>query len=229
MTETCGGTHFNLPGACKIGTVGKAVRGIECRLAEDGEVLVRGPSLFLGYLDDETATRATIDEDGWLHTGDLGSIDEDGFLTIIGRKKEIIITAGGKNLSPSKIENALKTSPYIKEAAAIGDNRPFVSALIQIEGDLVGDWATRRGIAFSGYEDLTRKPEVVQLIEREVQQANEQLARVEQVRAFRLLPQELHEDHGEVTATQKIKRNVVASKFQSLIDEIYGGARAVAS
>jgi long-chain acyl-CoA synthetase len=228
MTETCGITHLNRPGAFRIGTVGRVAPGIECRLAEDGEVLVRGPNLFLGYLDDPAATDAAIDADGWLHTGDLGSIDPDGFLTIIGRKKEIIITAGGKNLSPAKIENALKTSPYIKEAAAIGDQRPFVSALIQIEADLVGDWASRQGVAFSGYEDLTRQREVVQLIEREVQRSNEQLARVEQVRAFRLLPQELHEDHGDVTATQKLKRNVVASKFQPLIDEMYRGSRAIA-
>jgi long-chain acyl-CoA synthetase len=229
LTESCGISHVNLPDACEIGTVGRPVRGVECRLDDDGEVLIRGPHIFLGYLDDSDATRAAIDADGWLHTGDLGSIDDDGFLSIIGRKKEIIITAGGKNLSPAKIENALKTSPYVKEAAAIGDGRPFVSALIQLEADLVGDWATRRGIAFTGYEDLTGKPDVVQLIEREVQRANEQLARVEQVRAFRLLPQELHEDYGEVTATQKLKRNVVAAKYQHLIDAMYRGASRMAS
>jgi long-chain acyl-CoA synthetase len=229
LTESCGISHVNLPGACKIGTVGKPVRGVECRLADDDEVLIRGPHIFLGYLDDEAATRTTIDSQGWLHTGDLGDIDEEGFLSIIGRKKEIIITAGGKNLSPAKIENALKTSPYIKEAAAIGDGRPFISALIQIEADLVGDWATRQGLAFSGYEDLTCKHEVKQMIEREVQRANEQLARVEQVRAFRLMPQELHEDYGEVTATQKLKRNVVADKYARLIDDMYGSRERTAA
>jgi long-chain acyl-CoA synthetase len=220
LSESCGISHLNMPGAYRIGTVGRPARGVECRLAGDGEVLIRGPHIFAGYLNNEQATRETV-VDGWLHTGDLGEIDADGYLRITGRKKEILITAGGKNLSPARIENALKTSPYIKEAAAVADGRAFTSALIQIEADMVGDWAMRRGIAYTSFEDLTRRPEVVKLVDAEVRRINESLSRVEQVREFRLLPKELHQDDGEVTATQKIKRRVVYEKFAALIDEMY--------
>ena len=220
LSESCGISHVNLPGAYRIGTVGRALKGVDCRLAADGEVLIRGPHLFSGYLHNEDATREAI-VDGWLHTGDLGEVDADGYLRITGRKKEILINAGGKNLSPAKIENALKTSPYIKEAAAVADGRAYTTALIQIEGDLVGDWAMRRGINYTSFEDLAARPEVVKLIDAEVRRINESLARVEQVHAFRLLPKELHQDDGEVTATQKIKRRVVYEKFSALIEDMY--------
>jgi long-chain acyl-CoA synthetase len=220
MSESCGISHVNLPGACRIGTVGRALRGVDCKLAEDGEVLIKGPHIFSGYLHNEAATREAMN-DGWLHTGDLGSIDADGYLSITGRKKEILINAGGKNLSPAKIENALKTSPYIKEAAAVADGRAYTSALIQIEGELVGDWAMRQGITYTSFEDLSARPEVVKLIDAEVRRINEMLARVEQVRAFRLLPKELHQDDGEMTATQKLKRRVVYEKFSALIEDMY--------
>ncbi len=220
MSESCGISHVNLPGACRIGTVGRALKGVDCKLAEDGEVLIKGPHIFSGYLHNEQATREAMN-DGWLHTGDLGSIDADGYLSITGRKKEILINAGGKNLSPAKIENALKTSPYIKEAAAVADGRAFTSALIQIEGDLVGDWAMRQGITYTSFEDLSARPEVVKLIDGEVRRINESLARVEQVREFRLLPKELHQDDGEMTATQKLKRRIVYEKFAALIEDMY--------
>lgn len=223
MTELAGATHFNSPGAFRLGTVGKAISTLECRIAEDGEILVRGPSVFVGYLHDAEATRAMVDPEGWLHTGDIGDIDERGFLKITGRKKEIIITAGGKNLSPEKIENALKTSPYIKEAVALGDRRNFVASLIQIEYDTVGDWAQRQGIAYTAYPDLSTKPEVLKLIQTEIDKANELLARVEQVRAFRMLPKELHQDDGELTATQKVRRGTIAKKYATLIADVYGG------
>jgi long-chain acyl-CoA synthetase len=227
LTESSGLSHINRAGAFKLGTVGRAASGCEFKLADDGEILVRGPHVFLGYLDNDAATREAITAEGWLHTGDLGELDADGYLKIVGRKKEILINAGGKNLSPAKIENALKTSPYIKEAAAVADGRAFTSALIQIDPDLVGDWATRRNLAFTSFEDLTAKPEVVKLIEMEVRRINEaMLARVEQVRAFRLLPKELHQDDGEVTATQKIKRRIVYEKFAPLIEDIYRNANA---
>ncbi|MFP5357858.1 MAG: AMP-dependent synthetase/ligase [Gammaproteobacteria bacterium] len=222
LSESSGLSHINLPGDFALGSVGRSVPGTECRIAEDGEVLLRGPHIFSGYLDNPEATREARDAEGWLHTGDLGRVDERGHLYIIGRKKEILITAGGKNLSPAKIENALKTSPYIKEAASVADGRAYVTALIQIEPDMVGDWATRRQINFTSFEDLTRKPEVVRLIGAEVDRINQaMLARVEQVRAFRLLPKELHQDDGEVTATQKLKRHAVYEKFAALIDDMY--------
>jgi long-chain acyl-CoA synthetase len=221
LSESCGISHVNLPGAFRIGTVGRALRGVECRFGEDGEILIKGPHIFSGYLHNEQATREAV-SDGWLHTGDLGEVDADGYLRIVGRKKEILINAGGKNLSPAKIENALKTSPYIKEAAAVADGRAFTTALIQIEGELVGDWAMRQGLTYTSFEDLAGKPEVVKLIDAEVRRINETLARVEQVRGFRLLPKELHQDDGEMTATQKLKRRVVYEKFSGLIEDMYG-------
>ncbi|MBX2802426.1 MAG: AMP-binding protein [Myxococcales bacterium] len=222
MTECAGGTHFNLPGSNRLGTVGSTLEPLVTRIADDGEVLIHGPAVFAGYLHNEAATKEAIDEDGWYHTGDIGTVDEDGFLSITGRKKEIIITAGGKNLSPEKIENALKLSPYVKEAVAIGDARKFISALVQIDADAVGDWATRRSVTYTDFEDLTRRPEVVSLVEQEIRKANDQLARVEHVRAFRLFPKELHQDDGELTPTQKVRRRNIGEIWGHLVEEIYG-------
>jgi long-chain acyl-CoA synthetase len=223
QTEGTGVSHINLPGSVKLGSVGKAAPTIECRIADDGEILVRGPTVFCGYVNKPEATAETIDEAGWLHTGDIGSIDGDGYLQITGRKKEIIITSGGKNLSPEKIENALKTSPYVKEAVAIGDDRKFIAALIQVEYDSVSDWATRQKIPYTSFADLSTKPEVRKLIQDEVHKANELLARVEQVRKFELLSKELHQDDGELTATQKVRRRFVHEKYSALIESMYGG------
>ena len=223
QTESAGLITMNLPGDFRLGSVGRRVPGTELELAPDGEVIARGTHVFAGYLHNEAATAQTVDEDGWLRTGDIGQVDEDGFLFITGRKKEIIITAGGKNLSPEKIENALKMSPYIKEAVAIGDRRKFVSAIIQIDLEATGDWATRRELPYTSFEDLTTKPAVEELIKAEVNAANERLVRVEHVRAFRLLPKELHQDDGEMTATQKVRRSAVSDKFNDLIESMYGG------
>jgi len=221
QTECAGVSHANPPDAVRIGTVGPVIPTVECVLGPGNEVLVRGPEVFVGYLHNEEATRETVDTDGWLHTGDVGVIDEDGYLSITGRIKDIIITAGGKNLSPEQIENQMKTSPYIKECVAIGDGRKFISALIQIDADNVGDWASRKGIAYTSFQDLASKDEVVQLIDGEVRRCNEGLARVEQVRAFRLLPKELHQDDEELTATQKVRRTAFYDRYAGLIEEMY--------
>jgi long-chain acyl-CoA synthetase len=221
QTECAGVSHVNMPGRVKMGTVGTPLPRVECRLAEDGEILVRGPHVFAGYLHAPEATAETVDAEGWLHTGDIGEIDEDDYLRITGRKKDIIITAGGKNLSPEQIENTLKTSPYIKEAVVIGDQRKFVSALIQIDYDNVGHWASKRKITYTSFADLTAKPEVFALIEDEVRKANEHLSRVESVRKFRLLPKELHQDDEELTATQKVRRTTFHDRYAELIEEMY--------
>ncbi len=221
QTECAGVSHVNPPDAVCFGSVGRVIPGMECRIAEDGEVLLFGSFVFVGYLHNEAATRATVDPQGWLHTGDVGRIDEEGYLHITGRKKEIIITAGGKNLSPERIENAMKVSPYIKEAVAVGDRRKFVSALVQIDWEAVSDWAGRRQLPHTDFQDLTSKDEVRKLVQDEVLRLNEQLARVEQVRSFRLLPKELHQDDGELTATQKVRRGQVSEIWGDLIEEMY--------
>jgi long-chain acyl-CoA synthetase len=206
----------------RIGTVGKALPGVEIRIADDGEILTRSPGVFQGYFRNEPATRETIDDEGWLHTGDVGVLDEHGFLTITDRKKDIIITAGGKNISPSEIENKLKVSPYVREAIVIGDQRKYLTALIGIEQDTVGDWASRRRIAYTTYRDLTDKPEVVELVQGVVDEVNAELAQVETIKRFTLLPKELDPEDGELTATQKVKRAAIAREFDDLIEAMYG-------
>jgi long-chain acyl-CoA synthetase len=223
MTECGGASHVQAPAEARPGTVGAAIPGTDCALGPDGEVLMRGPHVFCGYLHDPEATAAAIDADGWLHSGDLGSLDADGFLSITGRKKEILITAGGKNLSPERIENALKASPYVKEAVAVGDGRRFVGALVQIEPEAVGRWAAGRGIAYTDFEDLSGQLDVEALVAAEVRAANEGLAPVEQVKGFRLLRKELHQDDGELTATQKVRRSAVLERHAALVEAIYGG------
>ena len=223
QTECSGVSHLNPPSKATLGSVGQVLPGVEFKTAEDGEILVRSPSVFAGYLHDEKATSETVDSDGWLHTGDVGKEDKNGFLFITGRKKEIIITAGGKNISPEHIENILKLSPFIKEAVAIGDRRKFISALIQIDDEAVGDWANRRSIDYTSFEDLSAKEEVVSLIDEEVERLNEKMARVEAVRSFRLFEQPLHQDNGELTATQKVRRKSVEQIHAGLIESMYGG------
>ena len=205
----------------RIGTVGRALPGVELRIAPDGEILVRSPAVFAGYFKDHEATAATVDGDGWLHTGDVGEVDRDGFLRITDRKKDIIITAGGKNISPSEIENRLKVSPYVKEAIVIGDRRKYLTALIGIEGDTVGDWASRRGIPYTTYADLSSRPEVEELIAGWVEQVNSEFAQVETIKYFRMLPKELDQEEGELTATQKVKRAAISREFESLIEDMY--------
>jgi long-chain acyl-CoA synthetase len=205
----------------RIGTVGKALPGVELRIADDGEILVRGPGVFLGYFKNDKATTETVDAEGWLHTGDVGVLDDDGFLTITDRKKDIIITAGGKNISPSEIENRLKVSPYIREAIVIGDRRKYLTALIGIELDTVGDWATRRHISYTTYRDLSSKPEVRQLVQDVVDEVNRELAQVETIKKFELLGKELDHEEGELTATQKVKRSAITKEFEPLIEALY--------
>jgi long-chain acyl-CoA synthetase len=211
------------PGEVRIGSVGKPYPGVEVRRAEDGELLTRGPGTFLGYFGDPEATKRTFDPDGWLLTGDIGEIDRDGFVTITDRKKDLIITSGGKNISPSAIENMLKVSPFIREAIVIGDGRKYLVALIGIEPDTVGGWAAHKSIPYTTFEDLSTKEEVRALIASEVERANVHLAQVETIKRFALLPKELDQEDGEVTATQKVKRAAIAMQYAALIESLYPG------
>ena len=219
MTENSAIATGNTPDKVKLGTVGTPQAGTELKLAEDGEILVRHPGVFKGYYKNEEATKEVIDQDGWLYTGDVGEYDGE-FLKIVDRKKDIIITSGGKNVSPSEIENNIKTSPFIKEAIVIGDDRKFLSALIGIEYDIVSNWALRKNIAHTTYRNLSENEEVQNLIWDEIQKANEYTSSL-QIRKFRMLTKELDHEDGDLTATQKAKRNVIMEKFSDLIEDMY--------
>jgi long-chain acyl-CoA synthetase len=205
----------------RIGKVGVALPGVDLKLAEDGEILTRSAANFVGYFENPEATAAALDDDGWLYTGDVGELDESGYLTITDRKKDLIITAGGKNVSPSEIENMLKVSPYVREAVVVGDRRKYLTALIGIELDTVGDWATRRYLPYTTYTDLSAKPEVTELIGEWIEHVNRDLANVETIKRFRLLPRELDHENGQLTATQKVKRSAITSQFGDLIEAMY--------
>jgi long-chain acyl-CoA synthetase len=204
----------------RLGTVGTALPGVEIRIVDDGEILVRSPGNFVGYLNDEAGTAAALDRDGWLHTGDLGQLDADGYLTITGRKKDVIITAGGLNVSPAKIENLAKMSPFISEAMVIGDGRPYLCALIGVEGPAVVEWAKQQGLQFTTERDLVGRPEVRRLLEGQIGDTNERLADAEQLGRFEVLPVDLHEV-GALTATQKVRRQQVVDQFSELIEGMY--------
>ena len=218
MTENCGYATGNDYDNISLGTVGVPNENCELKLADDGEILIRHGGVFKGYFKNEEATKETIDEEGWLYTGDVGEM-QGRFIKIVDRKKAIIITAGGKNISPSEIENVLKVSPFIKDAIVIGDKRKFLSALIAIEFDTVSNWALRKGITHTTYRDLSENEEVKELISKEVIRTNEFAAL--QIRKFEMIPKELDHEEGELTATQKIKRNVLEEQFSDLIESMY--------
>lgn len=224
MTENSAVTTSNFVGRLKIGTVGEVQPLTEVKLADaTGEILTRSDANFVGYWNKPEATAETLDSDGWLHTGDVGEWVDGTHLRIIDRIKDIIITAGGKNIAPSEIEHALKASPYVKEAIVIGDKRPFLSALIGIEFDTVADWASRQNIEYTTYRDLSEKPEVIDLVAEIVKDTNTRFARVESIRKFRMLVKELDHEDGELTATQKLKRKAFADTVPHLIEDIYAG------
>jgi long-subunit acyl-CoA synthetase (AMP-forming) len=221
MTETCGAVTANGPGGFKLGTVGRANPGMEVRLGEDGEILVRGPVNTPGYHLQEEATRTLIDEDGWVHTGDIGTLDDDGFFAVIDRKKELIITSAGKNVAPSNIENFLKESPLIGHAMAIGDARPYVVAILTLDGEIAPLVAQQLGIEFTDLAELAEKPEIRAIVQQAVDAANERLSRPEQVKSFELLGVEWTAESEELTPTLKLKRRVVNSKYSDVVDRLY--------
>ena len=221
MTENASFSNVNRPGRFRFGTVGPAGPGIETRIAEDGEILVRGPNVMRGYFKDPDATRLAIDGDGWLHTGDVGHLDADGFLTVVDRKKDLIITSGGKNVAPQRIERALASSSFIARAVAFGDRRKYITALVTLDADAMRSWAERAGRAEESLESLARDEEVLALIDAEVDAVNRTLAPHEVVKSVRILPGDFSVEAGELTPTLKVRRKVVVEKYRSLIDEMY--------
>jgi len=220
QTEDCGPTSMHQGDDIVIGTVGKPFPGVEVKIAEDGEILVKGPNVFQGYFKNPELTAETI-RNGWLHSGDIGEFDPDGNLRITDRKKDIIITSGGKNITPQHIENELKFSPYINDAVIIGDARKYLTALIMLDEETVMKYAQDKRIPFTTYRSLTRAAPILKLIQKEMDQVNRKLARVEQVKKFRLLDIKLTSEDGELTATMKLKRRTISEKYKDLIEEMY--------
>ena len=221
LTETSAAITVNQIGGVKIGTVGKLVPGNSLKIADDKELLVRGGVVFSGYWHNEQATEEAF-ADGWFRTGDLAAVDEDGFLSITGRKKELIVTAGGKNVAPAVLEDQLRGHPLISQAMVVGDNKPFIGALITIDPEAFDGWKERNGKASgASVGDLATDPDLMAEVETAVKQANLQVSHAEAIRKFRILPVDFTEDTGELTPTMKVKRNVVAEKFASDIEAIY--------
>jgi long-chain acyl-CoA synthetase len=221
MTETTGAFTNNTPSAFKLGTVGRPTPGIEVRIADDGEILTRGPLNSPGYLNLPEQTAELIDADGWLHTGDIGSIDADGFVSVVDRKKELIITSGGENISPAAVENLLVAHPLIGQALAYGDRRPYLVAVLTLDGAVAPGWARAHGVEADSLAELAADPTVLAEVGRAVEEANSRLARVQQIKYWRLLPVEWTAESEELTPTLKLKRRVVHAKYADIIDALY--------
>jgi long-chain acyl-CoA synthetase len=222
MTETCGASTGVPAARIKPGSIGPAAGFNEVRIdPATGEILVRGPNVFKGYLNQPEKTAETIDTDGWLHTGDVGVMDEDGYFRITDRMKDIIITAGGKNITPSELENELKFSPYVTDAVVIGDKRPYLTVIIMIDQENVEKYAQDHDVPFSNYVSLTRSAEVQALIQEVLDGVNKKFARVEQIKKFFLLETQLTAEDEELTPTMKLKRKLVEKKYAEQIEAMY--------
>jgi len=220
MSESCGAMTWS-PLDVKPGTVGRALPGLEVKLADDGEIICRGPSVFSGYLKATQQTADALDEDGWLHSGDIGKLDDDGYFSVVDRKKELIITAGGENISPANLEGALKLIPLVGQACVIGDQRPFVSALIVLDPDVAGAWAKRHGIADTSLATLSRNPQVIAEVEAGLETAMANFGRVERVKRVSILGNDWLPDSEELTPTAKLKRRTIMSKYKPEIEAMY--------
>ncbi|MFC0861077.1 AMP-dependent synthetase/ligase [Sphaerimonospora cavernae] len=218
LTETSAPSTVNIPGANKVGTVGKPFPGVSVKIADDGEILVKGRHVFDGYWNNERATKESIDPEGWFHTGDAGELDQDGYLRITGRKKEIIVTAGGKNVAPGPLEDAIRAHRLVSQAIVVGDDRPFVAALVTLDPEALEQWKQTAGRA----EVVVTDPALVAEVQTAVDAANRMVSRAEQIKKFVILDTELSEASGHVTPKQSIKRNVVLRDFAKQIDELYG-------
>jgi long-chain acyl-CoA synthetase len=232
LTESCAACVFQPDGEANAETVGRPLPGVELKIAHDGEILMRGGMVFRGYYKNDEATEKTIDREGWLASGDAGFIDRSGHLKVIDRAKDVSRLGNGTLFAPQYLENKLKFSPYIQEAVAVGVGREYVGAMINIDMDSLENWAERKGIAYSGYQDLSQNPEVYELIHGEIQRINESLApdpelSGAQIRRFLILNKELDADDGEITRTRKLRRTVIAERYHRLIEALYNGAQSV--
>ncbi|MDT8273929.1 MAG: AMP-binding protein, partial [Desulfomonilia bacterium] len=220
-SETSPVTHFNIPGHIRLGTVGRPLRDTIAKIGDDGELLIKGPQVMMGYYKNEAATKEVLTEDGFLKTGDIGEIDEEGNLKITGRIKELIITSGGKNVSPQNLENSLKASDFIEQVAIIGDNRNYLTALIVPAFEILEPWAKENEIAFSSRDELLRHEKVKSLFDEEIEKYMAEFARVEQIKKYTLMSQPWTQDTGELTPTLKVKRRIIINKFADVIDKMY--------
>jgi long-chain acyl-CoA synthetase len=224
LTECTTAAATNRPDAVRFGTVGQPLPGFEIEIAEDGEILLRSETVFQGYFKDPEATAKVLTPDGWLRTGDIGELDADGYLRITDRKKDILVTAGGKNVAPQNIENEFKTSKYVSQALVVGDRRPYVAALLTLDPDEIGRWAAEQGIE-GDVATLASDPRVRELLQAAVDDVNRERSRFEQVKRFVVLPRDFGMEHGEVTPTLKLRRRAVIENFQAEIDELYSQAQ----
>jgi long-chain acyl-CoA synthetase len=222
LTETTAAATVNTPRAVKIGTVGPPLPGVEIGIADDGEILIKGPVVFQGYWRNEQATQEALTADGWLRTGDLGDLDEDGFLTISGRKKELIVTAGGKNLAPAPLEDRLRADPLISQVVVVGDQRPYAAALITLDDEALAPWKRAAGKPEqAGPAELRDDPDLLARLQTAVDDANKSVSRAESIRRFRVLPVDLTEQNGYLTPTLKVKRALIHKDFAAQIEELY--------
>jgi long-chain acyl-CoA synthetase len=222
LTETSAATSVNRPGRNKIGTVGQPLPGVSLRIAEDGEILIKGPNVFPGYWHNPEATAETMAEEDWLRSGDLGELDDEGFLKVTGRKKELIVTAGGKNVAPAVLEDRLRAHPLISQCLVVGDGRPYIACLITLDEEALEHWKQQHGKPASAtVADLARDPDLLADIQAAVDDANKAVSRAESIRKFRVLPIDFTEDSGHLTPSLKIKRSVVVKDFAAEIEALY--------
>ncbi|HXU80652.1 MAG TPA: long-chain fatty acid--CoA ligase, partial [Polyangia bacterium] len=226
LTETSPVIAVNLPDAMRPGTVGKPLPGVEVKIAPDGEILARGPNVMKGYYNQPEAAAEVIEPDGWFHTGDVGVLDADGYITITDRKKDILVTSAGKNIAPQPIENRLKSNPFVAEVVMVGNKRHFPAALLVPSFERLEKWAAERGVSFQSREELIGRAEVIAHYQGLVDQLSDELAKFERIKRIRLLAKEFSIEAGELTPTLKVKRRVIEQKYKTLIDEIYAEATA---
>jgi long-chain acyl-CoA synthetase len=221
LTETSAPSSVNPPGSNKIGTVGKPLPGVTIGIDADGEILVKGRHVFDGYWNNEKATAEVIDADGWFHTGDVGELDDDGYLKITGRKKEIIVTAGGKNVAPAPLEDRIRAHPLVSQAMVVGDDKPFIAALVTLDPEALEPWKKANGKSEASLAELATDPLIIAEVQKAVDDANRMVSKAEQIKKFVVLETDLNEDTGHVTPSLKIKRNIVARDFAKDIESLY--------